>query len=128
MAKLKHLAIVSDDPEKTVGFYREVFDFEVVQTVEEPRRLHGYLISDGTLNIAVLKFHTEGADGEGAGTAPPRLDHIGIEVEDPGEMGRKIIAAGGAVRPDLGKMKFASPDGFVFDLAGPGIWHTAPVK
>src|SRR5262249_18341471 len=108
-------------PEKTVGFYREVFDFEVVSTVEEPR-LHGYLISDGTLNVAVLKFRDQPETGT------PRLDHIGIEVEDPDEMGRKIIAAGGAVRPDKGKSKYASRDGFVFDLNGPGIWHTAPVK
>jgi catechol 2,3-dioxygenase-like lactoylglutathione lyase family enzyme len=119
MAKLKHLAIACDDPERTVRFYREVFEFEVLQAVEEPA-LHGYLISDGTLNLAILKFR----DAPEIGT--PRVDHVGFEVADPDEAGRAIIAAGGAVRPDLGRMKFAGPDGFVFDLAGPGVWHTAP--
>jgi catechol 2,3-dioxygenase-like lactoylglutathione lyase family enzyme len=119
MAKLKHLAIACDDPEQTVRFYREVFDFEVLQTVEEPG-LHGYVISDGTLSVSILRFRGEPQTGT------PRVDHIGFEVEDPDEVGRKIIAAGGAVRPDLGKIKFASPDGFVFDLAWVGAWNTEP--
>jgi catechol 2,3-dioxygenase-like lactoylglutathione lyase family enzyme len=73
MARIKHIAIRTNDVEKTVRFYREAFGLTQVGSGHS-----GVYLSDGYLNIAVLKLRS-GAAGE-----PLKLgvDHIGFEVAD----------------------------------------------
>ena len=73
MARIKHIAIRTADVEKTASFYREAFGLKQVGVGQ-----NGIYLSDGHLNIAILKFQT-GNNGE-----PLRLgvDHIGFHVED----------------------------------------------
>lgn len=73
MARIKHIAIRTNDVEKTAGFYREAFGLEQVGAGQS-----GVYLSDGYLNIAVLKLRA-GTEGE-----PLKLgvDHIGFQVED----------------------------------------------
>ena len=54
MAKIKHIAIRTTDLEKTVAFYKEVFDFKQVG-----RGLNGIYLSDGHINLAILKYQPE---------------------------------------------------------------------
>ena len=58
MPKLRHIAIAAEDPEAMAEFYKKAFDFK------EVGRPNGYLadgvfLSDGTLNMAILKFKTD---------------------------------------------------------------------
>ena len=61
MPKLRHIALATDDPDKTAAFYIEAFDFREVGRVGNPDDpdnglAWGIYLSDGTLNLAVLKF------------------------------------------------------------------------
>lgn len=73
MARIKHIAIRTHDVEKTAGFYREAFGLTQVGTGQS-----GVYLSDGHLNIAVLKLRPS-LEGE-----PLKLgvDHIGFQVDD----------------------------------------------
>jgi lactoylglutathione lyase len=73
MARIKHIAIRTGDVEKTAAFYREAFGLKQVGLGQ-----NGIYLSDGHLNIAILRFQ-RGADGR-----PLRLglDHVGFQVDD----------------------------------------------
>ena len=60
MQKLRHIAIATNDPKATAEFYKKAFGFEQVgETSPSSPLATGYFLSDGTLNIAVLKFKTD---------------------------------------------------------------------
>src|SRR5919205_666758 len=62
MPKLRHVAVHTSDPDKTAEFYKQVFDMVEVGRTDSPLATGVYL-SDGDLNMAVLKFKTaEAAD------------------------------------------------------------------
>jgi lactoylglutathione lyase len=73
MARIKHIAIRTSDVEKTASFYKEAFGLKQVGLGQ-----NGIYLTDGHLNIAILKFQP-GKNGE-----PLRLgvDHVGFQVED----------------------------------------------
>ena len=86
MARIKHIAIRTRDVEKTAAFYREAFDLQQVGLGQ-----NGIYLSDGHLNIAILKFQ-RGSDGE-----PLRLgvDHVGFQVENVDKTVAQMSALGG---------------------------------
>ena len=121
MAKIRHIAIRSEDVEQTVRFLTEVFGLELVQ-----RREHGPVdLSDGDVNITVLPLNV-GA----AGDARPGFDHIGFSVDSSreSELRERLLARGAAeLNPvRLGDVyyesKFKSPQGLVIDV---GHWAGA---
>ena len=59
MAKLRHIAITSKDPWATALFYMEAFGMKKVGEVDTSFVLGVYL-SDGVINMAILKFKTDG--------------------------------------------------------------------
>src|SRR3954467_14973222 len=80
MPKLRHIAIATNDPKATAEFYKKAFGFEQVgETSPNSPLASGYFLSDGTLNIAVLKFKT---DQIGKGMDFTGVHHFGILVED----------------------------------------------
>ena len=60
MARIKHIAIRTGDVEKTAAFYKEAFGLKQVGLGQ-----NGIYLTDGHLNIAVLKFQP-GKNGEPA--------------------------------------------------------------
>jgi methylmalonyl-CoA/ethylmalonyl-CoA epimerase len=138
VAKLRHLAIATADPDATAQFYVEVFDFRRVR-IAEGTSYYGHILSDGTINLAILRFDTDDAAGVERGKSFVGLHHIGFEVDDIDEAARKVAAAGAIARHDIndalgldanthvkGEFKFSGPDGVIFDLSEPGIWQLAP--
>jgi catechol 2,3-dioxygenase-like lactoylglutathione lyase family enzyme len=73
MARLKHIAIRTEDVEKTARFYREVFGLRETGTGQS-----GVYLTDGYLNIAILKLRPA-AQGERLRLG---LDHFGFQVDD----------------------------------------------
>ena len=135
MAKLKHIAIASQDPESTANFYRDVFDLQIVGKTNGVNA-EGYYLSDGYINLAILKYRTdEVATTEGA----PRhtgMHHIGFAVDDMESAQAQIMEAGAT--PHLEQQvnaamkapnslnveyKFTGPDGVTLDLSASG-WAT----
>ena len=90
MARIKHIAIRTPDPEKTAAFYKEVFGLEEVGSAGS-----GFYLSDGYLNLAILKSKDQGT-GESprdvAGYAG--IDHLGFLVDDVDETCQKLDQAG----------------------------------
>jgi catechol 2,3-dioxygenase-like lactoylglutathione lyase family enzyme len=137
VAKLRHLAIASDDPDATAQFYVDVFEFRHIRTAQGKAH-YGHILSDGTMNLAILKFSTDAAAGVEMGTSYVGLHHIGFEVDDVEDAARRVSAAGGVARHDIndalrldtktyvkGELKFSGPDGVIFDLSEPGIWQVS---
>jgi catechol 2,3-dioxygenase-like lactoylglutathione lyase family enzyme len=115
-AKIRHLAIRADDPEKLAKFYQDTFDMEIVH--RSPGG--GVFMTDGYLNIALLN-----ARGRGTG-----LNHFGFVVEDMKTVGDKLEAAGMSrpiTRPNdppYAETRSADPEGNAFDLSTHGYDRT----
>ena len=130
MARIKHIAIRTPDPEKTAAFYKEVFGLEEVGTARA-----GYYLSDGYINLAILKSNDQGT-GESPRDTPgyAGIDHFGFLVEDVDETCKKLEEAGAKAtmgRVDLHhgaaadsrsyyEIKYRGPDNQVIDVTGSG--------
>ena len=81
MAKLKHIAIASQEPKKTAEFYRSVFGLKQVGNVDGDNA-EGVYLTDGHISIAILKFKNETLAGLDYGVEYSGLHHIGFQVDD----------------------------------------------
>jgi catechol 2,3-dioxygenase-like lactoylglutathione lyase family enzyme len=81
MAKIKHIAIATQEPLKTAKFYKEVFELEEVGRVDNDNA-EGFYLSDGNINLAILKFKNEDVVGDRFDTNYSGIHHIGFHVED----------------------------------------------
>ena len=120
MAKLRHIAIAAKDPDAMAKFYKKAFDFTEVRKTDGPLA-YGYHLSDGTIDLAILRFKT---DQLGKGLDYTGLHHFGILVEDVGEAAKKLEGLGGRHYMDQGadriggfEVKFYGPEGVLFDVA-----------
>ena len=121
MAKIRHIAIRSDDVEATAAFFQEVFGLRLVQ-----RRDHGPIdLSDGDVNITLLPTTMRGR------TRPAGFEHIGFSVEDSEATKERLLKAGAEeLNPvPLGgayyEAKYRMPEGLVIDV---GHWRgTSPL-
>src|SRR6201993_4782673 len=139
MAKLRHIAIATNDPKTTAEFYKEAFGFEQVgKTSPSSPLADGVFLSDGTLNMAILKFKT---DQIGKGMDFRGIHHFGVLVEDVEEFSKKLESLGAEHYIDQGQgghqagyfeKKFYGPERVLFDIAEHG-WAgaealPAPIK
>jgi catechol 2,3-dioxygenase-like lactoylglutathione lyase family enzyme len=128
MPKLRHIALHVPNPELTAEFYKNVFDMvEVGRT--DGSLADGIYLSDGDLNLAILKFrNAETADrGDGMGTVMG-LHHFGFWVEDADEVRRRLLENEAHLLRDrphdsptsFFEEKWVAPDGVQFDIAQAG--------
>jgi len=138
VAKLRHLAVATDDPYTTAQFYMDAFEFTWVRKAGGDWG-YGHILTDGTMNLAVLRFTAPEAAGIEKGPGFAGLHHIGIEVDDIEDTAARVKSAGGVERPDIdealgikhgsgaaGELKYEGPDGVIFDLGKPGFWQLQP--
>ena len=129
MARIRHIAIATRDPEATKRFYIEGLGLKEVGKVNSPTS-EGYYLSDGHVNLAILKFkHDDSATTEGA-LRYTGIHHFGVEIEDMEEARTRIEKAGAVHRPYPGteemakrgnvEVKFTGPDGVTIDLSEHG--------
>src|SRR5690554_1967527 len=55
MARIRHIAIATQDPEATARFYIEGLGLQEVGRVDSATA-EGYYLSDGHVNLAILRF------------------------------------------------------------------------
>jgi catechol 2,3-dioxygenase-like lactoylglutathione lyase family enzyme len=107
MAKLRHLAILTHQPDKLADFYKRVFEMQ-----EMYRTKNGSVhLSDGEVNLAILN-----ATG---------LYHFGFHVEDNKEVAKRINEIYPAGAPKEREATYAEgrgsdPDGNLFDISTVG--------
>ncbi len=134
MAKLKHIAIATQEPESTAHFYRDVFDLQMVGKVDS-ENAEGYYLSDGNVNIAVLKFKNDIVAGE-QGLDYSGIHHIGFQVDDAEEADGKLRKANSLPQDDVNnalhsgmgsehsnknvELKYTGPDGVMLDISQGG--------
>ena len=113
MAKLRHIALIVSDPDASAKFFEQAFDFKRVGSARR-----GIYLSDGTVNLALLKVE---------GDEKPGIYHFGVWVDDLHEAEKKATAAGAAymsgrpVSPNsYYECKYRDPDGIVFDITHSG--------
>jgi glyoxylase I family protein len=138
VAKLRHLAVATEDPDATAQFYMDAFEFTWVRKAGGDWG-YGHILTDGTMNLAVLRFTTLEAAGVEKGAGFAGLHHIGIEVDDIDDTMARVKKAGAVERTDIdealgikpgaekrGELKYEGPDGVIFDLGQPGFWQLQP--
>jgi catechol 2,3-dioxygenase-like lactoylglutathione lyase family enzyme len=100
MAKIKHIAIRTNDIAKTAAFYREAFGLEQVGVGQS-----GIYLTDGYLNIAVLSMRGV-VEGE---TMKLGVDHVGFQVDDVNATVAKIRALGGSALGQRNEVQHGDP-------------------
>jgi lactoylglutathione lyase len=126
MGQLRHLAMSVPDPWKTAEFYQYVFGFKVIGETDSSLA-EGVYISDGVINIALLKYKSDEVS-QGTGKDFVGLHHMGIWVDDVEETRARVEKAGGKWimgEPETKggafyEVKFKDPNGVVFDLTHNG--------
>jgi catechol 2,3-dioxygenase-like lactoylglutathione lyase family enzyme len=132
MAKIKHIALSTQDPEKTAAFYKEMLGLEEVGKVNSPLA-EGYYLTDGSINVAILKFKDDRAADKPEGVNFVGLHHFGFKVDDLEEMCTRLEAAHVNRRPQVNPMamsqgaghrnvevKYRGPDDVIFDISSTG--------
>ena len=126
MAKLRHIAISVPDLEKSARFYEETFGLTRVNLAITPYG-DGLSLSDGVINLTLLRFHTDDAAGDERGKDFVGIHHMGFIVDDLEAMSKKIEDNGGRFHRELKggggvdfERKFRDPDGVVFDISHKG--------
>ncbi len=134
MAKIKHIAIATQDADKTAKFYIDVFGLQEIAKLDGPGA-SGYYLSDGDINVAILNFKNNEVAGPEYGMEYSGLHHIGFEVESLEEIAERMATANAGPRDDINKalaismdgqrhanveVKFGGPDGIIIDVSETG--------
>ncbi len=118
MAKIKHIAIRTADPEKTAAFYQEIFGLKKAGLGR-----NGVYLTDGHINLAILK------GGNKLG-----IEHLAFQVEDVDGTLAELERLGGkplgerinvtptdAANPQsYYEIKCLGPDDQIIDVSGSG--------
>lgn len=119
MARIRHLAILTEDVDKLVNFYTQGFGLKVVHGIGTATYL-----SDGHINLAIIPIGPE-REIEGA-HLKPGINHFGFEVENVEALRdacNELNAASAiAKRPPNREAEFRvhDPDGNPIDLSQHG--------
>ena len=131
MARIRHIALTTENPSKTAAFYKEAFGLKEVR-----RSPNGAVfLTDGHINLAVLNLKDNRSPDVGAhGENFEGIHHFGFEVDDLDDATQVLkkaeatqlthkdsvdqtMAAGGHANFE---MKWSGPDGVVIDISHTG--------
>lgn len=128
MAKLRHFALYTGDPETTAAFYKKAFDMTEVGRTKSTFA-DGIFLSDGTLNLAVLRYKDPEAAAQYGSSSKFGMSHFGFWVEDIEgtrerlrELGAEYIDTRDPQAAPMGffEEKWKGPDGTVIDITDQG--------
>jgi lactoylglutathione lyase len=117
MNRIVHIAVKVDDLKTTSEFYQKVFGFAPMDNAKV-RDHTSFHLSDGTIDLALIKYDSEqSAESKAAGPGPC-IHHIGIEVDDVKEYLAQIRQFGCEIISDPGviPIKFRAPGGTVLEI------------
>jgi catechol 2,3-dioxygenase-like lactoylglutathione lyase family enzyme len=119
MARIKHIALHTEDPAATAQFYTDVFGLSELRRKPADTGAEGVWLTDGYIYFAILKTGSEEAPnlGEGPSTVPG-VHHIGFYVDDLEEACQTIEAANATECPGSSRVnrKYKGPDGVMIDM------------
>jgi catechol 2,3-dioxygenase-like lactoylglutathione lyase family enzyme len=142
MARIRHIALATDDPAKTAEFYKQHFGLTELYRRPGDTGAKGVWLSDGYIYFAVLKYGEPGVPKLGPGqTSELRgIHHIGFYVEDqratanslteanylpvPRDRPGTVEATPIAAVSDAENLKYLGPDAVQIDIRSRG-WDEA---
>ncbi len=116
-APVTHIAIKVIDLDQSVAYYRDVFGYEVVNSIWHGGHISCHLRGAG-INLTLLKYDNEEAPEALLAGTGATIHHIGIEVADPKATAEKLVKAGCTLlsKPDAIPVKYRAPDGTIAEL------------
>ncbi len=135
MAKIRHIALTTENPGEVAEFYKAAFDLEEIRRSDNG----AVFLSDGYINLAILNWKTEkDADVGPDGPNYNGIHHLGFQVDDLDQACEQLnqvkgqqlnsregldaaMATGGAANFE---MKWAGPNGVIIDISHTG-WATS---
>ena len=132
MAKIKHIALTTNDPAKVAAFYKEALGLQEIRRSPSGN----VFLTDGYINMAILNWKTEkDADVGANGPNYSGIHHIGFQVESLEQIAEKLAEAGSQPRHDVNQalgvgpgrqnhgnveVKYSGPDGVMLDVSQTG--------
>jgi catechol 2,3-dioxygenase-like lactoylglutathione lyase family enzyme len=116
--KIRHLAVITVDPERLAKFYEDVFEMKRLPAKGVAGSKAVYM-TDGYITLALLENKAEGK--------PSGLNHFGFHVDSHEETERRLTKAGvraPAKRPadrPYAETRAFDPDGNNFDISVAGF-------
>ena len=118
MAKLRHIAMVVEEMEKTAEFYEKAFGMQRVGQTETAVRL-----SDGVVSLVIIHPSNVNMKGD----SRRGLHHIGfladdVEREEAQAVANGAVMLGGIINSANGHVserKYRDPNGQMFDITSP---------
>ena len=115
MAKLRHIAMLVEDIEKTASFYQNAFGMQRVR-----QSATAIALTDGTVSLVVIDPNNVNMKGDHR----RGLHHIGFLIDDMETVAAKVDAAGGVYhgeilgtgRGPMTERKYVDPNGVMFDI------------
>ncbi len=142
MARIRHIALATDDPAKTAEFYKQHFGLTELYRRPGDTGEKGVWLSDGYIYFAILKYGEPGVPRLGPGQSSDirGIHHIGFYVDDeqatakalrdanfpPVPMGKSEDpeASRMTVMGDAQNLKYLGPDEVQLDIRSRG-WNEA---
>ncbi len=142
MARIRHIALVTDDPATTAEFYKQHFGLTELYRRPGDTGAKGVWLSDGYIYFAVLKYGETGVPklGPGQSSELRGIHHIGFYVEDQQETAKSLREANFSTVPmnrpeaaeatpmaaisDADNLKYLGPDAVQIDIRSRG-WNEA---
>jgi len=133
MAKIRHIALSTQDVDATAKFYIDVFGMKEVAKLDSPNA-RGYYLTDGDINVAILNFKNDQSAGAERGKEWSGIHHFGFQVESLEEIAERLAAVGAKPRDDVNaalnigqgdhkanvEVKYSGPDGVMVDVSETG--------
>ena len=101
MARIRHIALVVKDLDKTADFYEKAFGLTRSEKSEGPTA-HRIYMSDGEVNLALLQYKGETGSGLKTADSYVGIHHFGFQCDDIENQQKRIEGAGGKFFFDLG--------------------------
>ena len=117
--KIRHLAIMTLDPERLAKFYEQTFEMTRLTGKAGVPGSKAVYMTDGYITLALLENKSEGK--------PSGMNHFGWEVDDQDEITRRLAKGGlraPAKRPadrPYAETRATDPDGNNFDISVQGF-------
>jgi lactoylglutathione lyase len=117
MARIVHIALKVEDLELTTEFYENVFGFKEMETAKVRDHTSRHL-SDGTIDLALIKYDAEESKESLAAGQGPCIHHFAIEVDDVEKYAAEIKKYGCVIvsEPGVIPIKFHAPGGTVAEI------------